>query len=55
VGDLEEEGFVGDGTNQLEADGEAVGGEVAGDRDGGKASEISRAVVAEEKSASRVI
>ena len=36
-GDLEEEAFVGDGTDELEADREAGGGEADRDGDGGDA------------------
>jgi len=55
VGDLEKEVFVGDGTEELEADGEVVGSEAAGDGDGGDTSEIGGAVGAEEERARGVI
>src|SRR5205823_11200534 len=55
VGDAEEEGLVGDGADELEADGQAVGCETAVDGNGREAGEVGRAVVAEEQSASGMI
>ena len=51
VGDVEEDGFVADGTNELEADREAVGRGAARNRNGREASKIGRAIVAEEQRA----
>lgn len=55
VGDAEEKGFVGDGADELEADGEAVGREAAGKGDGGEAAEIGGAIVAEKKRAGGMV
>ena len=47
--------FVGDGGQELKADGEVVGSEATGNNDGGDAGEIGGTIVAEEESASGVI
>src|SRR6476619_4313898 len=47
--------LVGDGADELEADGKTCGGETARNRDCGDAGEIGRTIWAEEQSASGVI
>ena len=42
--DLQEEMFIGDGADELEADGKACCRETAGDGYGGNAGEIGRAI-----------
>ena len=42
MGDAEEEGLVGDGADELEADGQAVGCETAVDGNGREAGEVGR-------------
>ena len=55
AGQLEEKPLVGDGTDELEADGETGGDETAGNGDGGDAGEIGGAIVAEEEGTHGVI
>ena len=55
VGNLQEEMLVGDGADELKADGKTCWCETARDGDGGDAGEIGRTIWAEEQSASGII
>jgi hypothetical protein len=55
AGNLQEEMFVGDGADELEADGEACGSETTGYGNGGNAGEIGGAIGAEEQGAHGMI
>jgi len=55
VGDAEEEMLVGDGADELEADGESPASEAAGDGKSGDAGEIGGTIVAEKKRAGGMI
>lgn len=55
VSDLEEEMFIGDGTDELETNGQTGGREAAGDGDGGDACEIGRTVWAKEQGAGGMV
>ena len=51
AGQFEEQRFIGDCRDELQADGQAVFAEAAGNGDGGDTGEICRAVQAQEKRA----
>ena len=55
VSEAEQEMFIGDGADELEANGQARSGKAAADRNGRDTSEIRRTIRAEEQGASGMI